>query len=80
MISPPTEVPAPARVVTMILTMFTIAILAVFFSELSQMDILIIFLTPLARRLHQVKSWTTLPVLNWRKSCDYFTTSHTSLL
>ncbi|THX78069.1 hypothetical protein D6D04_05987 [Aureobasidium pullulans] len=49
MISPPTEVPAPARVVTMILTMFTIAILAVFFT----------------RRLHQVKSWTTLPVLNW---------------
>lgn len=34
MISPPTEVPAPARVVTMILTMLTIAILAVFFSEL----------------------------------------------
>ncbi|THW86030.1 hypothetical protein D6D15_07658 [Aureobasidium pullulans] len=49
MISLPTEVPAPARVVTMILTMFTIAILAVFFT----------------RRLHQVKSWTTLPVLNW---------------
>ncbi|THZ24103.1 hypothetical protein D6C89_05153 [Aureobasidium pullulans] len=49
MISPPTEVPAPARVVTIILTMFTIAILAVFFT----------------RRLHQVKSWTTLPVLNW---------------
>ncbi|TIA07060.1 hypothetical protein D6C80_09991 [Aureobasidium pullulans] len=49
MISPPTEVPAPARVVTMILTMLTIAILAVFFT----------------RRLHQVKSWTTLPVLNW---------------